>query len=249
MGFLNILKYIPVIGEPAMAKANTDMTIEANKKMAEYSYNKDLQMWNLANQYNSPTAQMERFKKAGLNPNLIYGQGSAGNATQLPKYQAPKSEYNYQTLKALPVLGAYQSLQRNKAQIDLIKEQADYTRSKNINEGLQTALKNILLNKENLSLQYLPDWLRQRNTNQMFQGQLMQGQGVLQKYSSDYKKKQIDAFDRITNMQLSSLAGQLAKTKVDTSIATKNLEMYNLGMFSKIAPGISNLLKMFLLGK
>lgn len=249
MGLLSWFKYIPVLGEPAMAKYNTDQTIEANKKMSEYAYSKDLQMWNMQNQYNSPTAQMQRFKDAGLNPNLIYGQGSPGNATQLPKYQAPRSEYNYKTMQMLPVLGAYQSLQRNKAQIDLIKEQADYTRSKNINEGLQTALKNILLNKENLNLQFLPDYLRQRNTNQMFQGQLMQGQGVLQKYSADYKKKQINAFDRITNMQLQNLAGQLAKTKVDTDLATKNLEMYNLGMFSKVAPGVSNLLKMFLLGK
>lgn len=30
--------------------------------------------WNMQNQYNSPEAQMERYKDAGLNPNLIYGQ-------------------------------------------------------------------------------------------------------------------------------------------------------------------------------
>lgn len=249
MGLLSWLKYIPVLGEPAMAKWNTDKTIEANKNLSEYAYSKDLQMWNLANQYNSPTSQMARFKEAGLNPNLIYGQGSAGNASQLPKYQAPRAEYSYQTMKALPVLGAYQSLQRNKAQIDLIKEQTDYTRSKNINEGLQTALKNILLNKENINLRYLPDYLIQRNTNQFLQSQLMQGQGVLQKYSADYKKKQISAFDRVTSMQLDNLAAQIARTRTETDLTKKNLEMYNLGMFGKMAPGISNLLKMFLLGK
>lgn len=37
-------------------------------------------MWKLQNQYNLPEAQMERFKQAGLNPNLIYGQGNSGNA-------------------------------------------------------------------------------------------------------------------------------------------------------------------------
>lgn len=30
--------------------------------------------WNMQNEYNSPKAQMARFKDAGLNPNLIYGQ-------------------------------------------------------------------------------------------------------------------------------------------------------------------------------
>lgn len=41
-----------------------------------------LDMWNRENAYNTPAAQMARFKDAGLNPNLIYGNGSAsaGNA-------------------------------------------------------------------------------------------------------------------------------------------------------------------------
>lgn len=30
--------------------------------------------WNRVNEYNSPIAQMTRYKQAGLNPNLIYGQ-------------------------------------------------------------------------------------------------------------------------------------------------------------------------------
>lgn len=37
-------------------------------------------MWDRQNEYNLPSAQMQRFKDAGLNPNLIYGQGTAGNA-------------------------------------------------------------------------------------------------------------------------------------------------------------------------
>lgn len=31
--------------------------------------------------YNSPAAQMARFKEAGLNPNLMYGQGNPGNVS------------------------------------------------------------------------------------------------------------------------------------------------------------------------
>lgn len=36
--------------------------------------------WEMQNAYNSPVRQMQRFREAGLNPNLIYGQGNAGNA-------------------------------------------------------------------------------------------------------------------------------------------------------------------------
>lgn len=32
--------------------------------------------WEMQNAYNSPMAQMERFKNGGLNPHLIYGQGN-----------------------------------------------------------------------------------------------------------------------------------------------------------------------------
>lgn len=33
------------------------------------------------NEYNSPASQMKRYQEAGLNPNLIYGQGTPGNQT------------------------------------------------------------------------------------------------------------------------------------------------------------------------
>lgn len=34
------------------------------------------------NEYNTPKNQMKRFKEAGLNPNLVYGQGNPGNQSQ-----------------------------------------------------------------------------------------------------------------------------------------------------------------------
>jgi len=123
------------------ARENTDKTILANKNMAEYAYSKDLEMWNKSNQYNyerwqeqnlynSPSSQMQRYKEAGLNPNLIYGTGtsSAGNTSlpstsQTAKYQSPRQEYNYQPNNFGAVLGQYQDTRMKSAQIDNIKEQ------------------------------------------------------------------------------------------------------------------------------
>lgn len=78
-------------------RENVDKTIAANKQMAEYQYSKDLEMWNRGNVYNDPQHQMERLRKAGLNPNMVYGSGSAAglSAGQLPKYNAPTLNYNY----------------------------------------------------------------------------------------------------------------------------------------------------------
>lgn len=45
-----------------------------NEKMYYQQRADALADWNRMNEYNSPAAQMERFKEAKLNPNLIYGQ-------------------------------------------------------------------------------------------------------------------------------------------------------------------------------
>ena len=44
------------------------------------------QLWNETNAYNTPAAQKQRFLDAGLNPNLMMGQGgNAGSATSVPQ--------------------------------------------------------------------------------------------------------------------------------------------------------------------
>lgn len=113
--------------EARIAKRNTDATIDANRKMAEYQYSKDLEMWNRSNEYNTPAKQMERYTSAGLNPNLIYGTGSAsaGNtATSLPKYQAPTAKFDYKPAVELPmILSMFQDFNIKQAQTDNLREQ------------------------------------------------------------------------------------------------------------------------------
>ena len=54
----------------------------------------NVNFWNMQNKYNTPLAQMQRFKDAGLNPNLIYGKGTPGLASPVsPSKPAP---YNVQ---------------------------------------------------------------------------------------------------------------------------------------------------------
>lgn len=62
-------------------------------ELQKYAYKKDLEMWNRMNEYNSPSAQVERFREAGLNPHFALSKGTPGNSATMPKYQAPKAEY------------------------------------------------------------------------------------------------------------------------------------------------------------
>lgn len=139
-----------VVGEKTMGEVTKFISpqyaaqVEANKanrELAEYSYGKDLEMWqrqqdknlqlwNLQNQYNSPQAQMQRYQDAGLNPNLIYGQSNTASpvsSTQMPKYNAPDikaapldlPDRMQQALQmGMSVLNSFQDLRVKKASED-----------------------------------------------------------------------------------------------------------------------------------
>lgn len=47
-----------------------------NTEAATTAFNRMYGMWNAENEYNLPSNQMARYKDAGLNPNLIYGQSN-----------------------------------------------------------------------------------------------------------------------------------------------------------------------------
>lgn len=65
--------------------------LDANKQLADYQYNLNMSAWREQNAYNTPTAQMQRYKDAGLNPNLVVSQGNSGNAGAPPTYDRPEA--------------------------------------------------------------------------------------------------------------------------------------------------------------
>ncbi len=84
------------------------------KQMATTAYQRDTETWNKANAYNAPQAQMERLKEAGLNPNMIYGSGTAAatgqTSTSMPKhqnYQTPVADLSQSLPNMLGILGQY----------------------------------------------------------------------------------------------------------------------------------------------
>lgn len=81
---------------------------KANLKLAEYQYSKALEMWNRQNEYNLPKNQMSRLTDAGLNPNLVYGNGTVQGLTSAPapQYHAP----NFQAYTNFGSLGAEQAV-------------------------------------------------------------------------------------------------------------------------------------------
>ncbi|WGL31466.1 DNA pilot protein [Dipodfec virus UOA04_Rod_1087] len=64
-------------------------TNQANAELAKYNWQQQVGMWNAQNAYNTPSAQMARYREAGLNPNLVYGQGTNGNSNSIPTPATP----------------------------------------------------------------------------------------------------------------------------------------------------------------
>lgn len=128
----------------------TDRTNQANMDLSKFKYQKDLEQWDRENIYNSPSAQMQRFKDAGLNPNLMYGQGSNGNAATNVRYnqatlQAPKFDYRNPQANALRSQAIMSASQVGKvfAETDLIKRQAKIADAQASNIEADTELKGI----------------------------------------------------------------------------------------------------------
>lgn len=78
------------------AKASQD---RANKQNVAF--------WDMQNKYNHPSAQMERLRSAGLNPNLVYGQG--GGSQQVGDISASKAA-DFKTENPMSEIGKYSEL-------------------------------------------------------------------------------------------------------------------------------------------
>lgn len=113
---------------------------EWNQQIWQQNRDFSLEMWNLNNEYNSPQEQMARLREAGLSPQLMYGQGSMGNAGSPPSanlssaadikgYTRPEAQ---NVLKGHDTFGNIYKFKNLQAQTDNVKQQERV--------GAQTAL-------------------------------------------------------------------------------------------------------------
>lgn len=103
----------------------------ANQRYATRQMDKQrawaLEDWNRQNEYNSPRAQMQRLQEAGLNPNLVYGQGvqgASGNAGNVRS--SGGGEWRGETPNIMGLqnsLFAGIELKQKRAQVDLLEKQ------------------------------------------------------------------------------------------------------------------------------
>ena len=134
---------------------------EFNKQQSLEAYQRDLAMWRMQNDYNTPSSQMARYQAAGLNPLLIYGQGNPGNASGSPSYHPASGASRPSGMETLSkvanVIGMLVGLKGNLASAEVASQNAK---------------------RLALEYSYLPDWLRLRNIGREWSNDVMRGRGL-----------------------------------------------------------------------
>jgi len=130
------------------AGANTASTLGTNRAQRRWNeamYNRQredaLADWARTNEYNSPLAQMQRFKAAGLNPNLIYGQQNMSQPirstdTKSWNPQAPAFNLGQIVDQYINAKQAGVAIDIGKAQEEGIRLKNDGQRIQNIRDGI-----------------------------------------------------------------------------------------------------------------
>lgn len=118
---------VSAIGSSISGKASRDY----NTQMYVQQRKDNLADWNMQNEYNTPSAQMARLKAAGLNPNLVYGNGGvtqpsvAIRSASTGGYHAPNvgDAAISGAQSGINSLAAYQSMELTKQQINNLQTQ------------------------------------------------------------------------------------------------------------------------------
>ena len=211
-------------------------TLFGNKKrmeLAEYSYGKDMDMWNMQNAYNNPKQQIQRLKDAGLNPNLLYGQGvqgATGQAKEMPKYQQPKVDYTIELPNLLQSLSLYQDI-KSKAIDNEVKSQT-------IQSLIDLAAYTTSGKRQDVNQQNWQQEARRRIYPQPKDYQLGQGNIAYWKeiFSKELGKTQSDA----------------KSAAADATVKKATADMFGTGEMQgikQLGPMLIQLIKMMLMGK
>lgn len=128
---ISLTSVLPFIGSAASSVWNAKSQQNVNEDQinwARESMNTQRQWalddWDRQNNYNSPSSQMQRFKDAGLNPNLIYGQNNVSQAvrsspSEAPRLQAP--QFDFGTI--ISAVTSFFDVMRTQAQTNNIEAQ------------------------------------------------------------------------------------------------------------------------------
>lgn len=199
-------------------KENVEQTNAANLQLAQQQnqWNKD--MWQMNADYNSPSAQLQRYKDAGLNPNLMYQNGADAVAATAPQSANMANQLPYQAIN--PNFEALQALELN------LKKQEVKNDTQRV--SLEAVRNNVLVKQLDLSIrkaedQHIIDQEQANNLRQSTENlglQSLELQAKIDGLGLDNAAKAIDLVykEKFNDAQLQQMAD---KHHIDMSVIRK----------------------------
>lgn len=226
--------------------ANIKVAREYNQgqmDLAKYQNEQNIKMWNMQNEYNTPAMQMERMQEAGLNPHLMYGQGTTGNASSAPDAMTPQMtkpdlSYQYVADAGKSVGDAVQSyIQAQMADASIKKIDADtaLTRQNIVNMQEDEKLKKlhqISMGFANSKSQKELEFWEQRYNAEMA---VLDSTNVLQRSASELNDAR-----RFDSNAMRPLRKQLIKAQTRLAVASALLHDSNVKLNSARVDQIAN---------
>lgn len=208
---------------------------EENEKNRTYNFNLaqlqnkwNLEQWNRENEYNSPAQQMARLKAAGLNPDMMYQNGTSGlTAASSPSMTAgaPSSPVDMSALGQKRTIGdaIHQGLQDALvgAQIDVMKSEA---RKNNAQAGGQE-ITNETLGQINQATFYKIVSESALNREQKRVAEKTGDMLISQKQHFDKLVDEIDSKIDLNNANIGNMSQQQLMARVDRLLSVGSLAM------------------------
>lgn len=220
----------------AQAKEN-EKNREYNLQLAKMQNEWNLQQWERENEYNNPLNQMARLKAAGLNPNLVYGNGAGqSTAASSPSLTsgAPSSPVDMSLMVQRPTVGQImnQALQnrilqaqvdnteaqtrKTLADADISETEAKYKEAEKL-LGIELGNQNLRKNAQEISNLYV-DWQMKVNQNE---GMIYDV--FMKKIEHAFKEREMEAI--VKNLENQT---KLSSNEVEYAIKSLSLRLAGL---------------------
>lgn len=202
-------------------KKSMQRNLQTQQELAKYRYEKDREMYENALAYNTPAQQMQRFKDAGLNPNLIYSRGDSGNAPAvMPKYPEMSADMQLPSPVKIPNLSKYYDTVLQREQI----KQAQ------LNTDLLNGQKSFQLLEYGAKSAYIFEEAYARAKQAGYKGDKADfDKFVLNNFKDIAQSAQINKWGQ-EGAKYDLYTEDVKKRKIDTAIQQKNLDFLNMGL-------------------
>lgn len=208
-------------------KRENQLNREYNLMLARQQNQWNLEQWQRENDYNSPTSQMARLRQAGLNPDLMYGQGTTGNSAGSPEMTsgAPSEPTDMSAMLSKrsfgqtmqQILDKEQQRRMNEAQIEAIKANTNKTNSETQGQDINNAIQQIRLGNEvtfqNMKIREMEDAHKLSDTELQYRfQQIEESKKLCDQIDSNIAKNQALIAD-LDNQQQERLRESLRRDK------------------------------------